>query len=120
MEVRQGELYWYEYPDLGGAEQAGRRPAVVIQNDVVNRTTIRTTIICALTTNLNRARARGNVLLSKGEGNLSRPSVVNVTQIQTVDKSKLRSRIGALNASRVSEILVGLEQITRPPDTGPE
>ena len=114
MEVRQGEIYWFDYPDLGGSEQAGRRPAVVVQNDVVNRTTIRTTIICALTTNLNRARAKGNVLLRDGEGNLPRPSVVNVTQIQTVDKSRLKARIGMLSSARIGEVIAGLALVTRP------
>ncbi len=115
MEISQGELYWYDFPHLGGSEQAGRRPVVVIQNDVVNRGAIRTTIVCALTTNLGRARVRGNVLLDEGEGELPRRSVVNVTQIQTVDKSKLTSRIGALGAIRLREILEGLHRITRPP-----
>ena len=114
MEISQGDVYWYESPDLGGAELRGRRPVVVIQNDLVNRSGIRTTVVCSLTSNINRGRIPGNVTLAIGEGNLEKPSVINVTQILTVDKEKLRDIIGKISQSRMEEVLSGIRRITEP------
>lgn len=80
----------------------------------MNRSQIRTVIVCALTTNLRRAKARGNVLLDVGEGDLSEQTVVNVSQIFTVDKAFLTEKIGQLSQLRVRQILAGLILITQP------
>ena len=58
----------------------------MVQNDLFNRSRLAAVILCGLTSNLRRAAAPGNVLLAKGEGNLSKDSVVNVTQLFTIDK----------------------------------
>ena len=100
MGVRQGELYWLRFGGQG-SEPSGRRPAVVIQHDRFNRSAIQTTIVAAVTSNLNMAGVPGNVRLRKGEGNLRRASVVNVTHIRTIDRDKLSEPIGALNRSRI-------------------
>jgi len=81
---------------------------VVIQDDLFNRSRIHTVIVCALTTNLNRATEPGNVLLEPGEGALPKQSVVIVSQVSSVDKSKLGEQIGTLSAERVEQILDGL------------
>lgn len=65
-------------------------------------------VVCSLTSNLKWAKAPGNVLLKKGEANLPKDSVVNVTQIVTVDKSVLSEKIGTLDRSRVEQIVQGL------------
>ena len=70
--------------------------------------------MCALTSNLRRATAPGNVLLEPGEANLPRQSVVNVSQIFTVDKSQLDDKIGTLSARRVRDILNGIRLLTEP------
>jgi len=70
--------------------------------------------VCALTSNLRRATAPGNVLLEPGEANLPRQSVVNVSQIFTVDKSQLDDKIGTLSARRVRDILNGIRLLTEP------
>lgn len=105
--MRQGEVYWV---DLGGqgSEPAGRRPAVVVQDDRYNRSAIQTTIIAAITSNLRLAAAPGNIRLRKGEARLPRASVVNVTQLRTIDRTRLRERLGALSAARLDEIRRGL------------
>lgn len=64
--------------------------------------------MCALTTNLHRATEPGNVLLEVGEGELPQQSVVVVSQVDAVEKSRLGARIGALSAARVEQILTGL------------
>jgi mRNA interferase MazF len=86
----------------------------VIQNNILNRSRIQTVIVCALTTNLRRASAIGNVLLELGEANLPEQSVVNVSQIFTVDKALLVEQVGTLSRQRVLEILAGLTLIINP------
>ncbi len=70
--------------------------------------------MCALTSNLRRADAPGNVLLIDGEANLTKRSVVNVSQLFTVDKSQLGEFIGTLPARRVRQILDGIKLLTEP------
>ena len=86
----------------------------MIQNDVLNSSQIRTVIVCALTTNLRRAMAMGNVLLEAGEANLGDQSVVNVSQVLTVDKAFLVDKIGRVSQDRVRQILAGLALVTKP------
>jgi mRNA interferase MazF len=105
--IRQGELYWMTFEGRG-SEPAGRRPAIVVQHDRFNRSAVRTTVVAAITSNLRLAAAPGNVRLQKGEASLPRPSVVNVSLIRTVDKSRLTHRIGAVSAKRMTEILAGV------------
>ena len=119
MVIRQGDIYWI---DLGlpiGSEPAYIRPYVVIQNDVLNSSRIRTVIVCTLTSNLRRAAAIGNVLLEPGEANLPAQSVVNVSQVFTVDKALLTEKIGRLSRQRVRQILAGLGLVTEPQELDP-
>ncbi len=73
-----------------------------------------TVLVCALTTNVSKANAPGNVLLYKGEANLLKQSVVVVSQMLTVDKSELRDKVGTLSKRRVNEILEGIKLLTEP------
>ena len=98
MVIRQGDLFWVDLGELSGSGPALRRPFVVIQNDLFNHSRLATVVVCAVTSNLRRAAAPGNVLLPKGEGNLPRDSVANVTQLFTLDKGELTERIGRLAA----------------------
>jgi mRNA interferase MazF len=65
--------------------------------------------VCALTSNLQRAKLPGNVLLEAGEANLAKQSVVVVSQVSTVDKSQLGEYIGSLSQQRVQQILAGMQ-----------
>jgi mRNA interferase MazF len=87
--IHQGDVYWINLGTPKGSEPGYRHPYVVIQNDVFNCSRISTVVVCALTSNLKRAESPGNVLLEKGEANLTKQSVVNITQIFTIDKSRL-------------------------------
>ena len=107
-EHRQGELYWC---DLGEDDIC---PVVVLQNDIANASRLRTAIVCALTTNLDRASAPGNVLLDPGEGELPKQSVVNVSQVFTVHRDQFQTRIGRLSPARVLNILDGLWVLLQP------
>ncbi|OEU61470.1 MAG: PemK family transcriptional regulator, partial [Desulfobacterales bacterium S5133MH16] len=89
-------------------------PHVVIQNNLFNRSRINTVVVCTLTSNLKRSKAPGNVTLSKGEANLAKKSVVNISKIFTVNKSDLSEKIGTLSIIRISEILTGIKLLTEP------
>ena len=73
-------------------------------------------VVCALLSNLKRAQAPGNVLLEKREANLAKQSVVNVSQIFTVDKRDLDEKIGTLSRRRVRQILDGVRLVIEPRD----
>jgi mRNA interferase MazF len=114
MVINQGDVFWVELDDPVGSEPGYRHPHVVIQNNVFNRSRLNTVVICALTSNLKRAIAPGNVLLEPKEANLLKQSVVVVSQIFTVDKMQLGEYIGALSNKRVRQILDGLRLLTEP------
>jgi mRNA interferase MazF len=116
MVIHQGDLFWIEFDDPIGAGPGYKHPHVVIQNNVFNTSRINTTVVCALTTNLKRATAPGNVLLDAGEGHLPKPSVVVVSQIFTVDKTELGEYIGTLARKRVRQILDGIDLLLQPRD----
>lgn len=118
MVIRQGDIYWVDLEEPRGSAPGYRHPHVVIQNNLFNRSRIQTVIVCAITSNLQRAAAPGNVLIERKEGNLPKQSVVNVSQVFTVDKSQLSEPIGTLSAHRVRMILDGVRLVTelREPD----
>ena len=105
--MRQGEIYWL-YFGGHGSEPLGKRPAVVVQHDRFNKSAISTTVVAAVTSSLRLSAMPGNVRLRKGEGNLPMASVVNVSQIRTVDRSRLGDHVGTLSPARVREIKEGL------------
>jgi len=114
MVINQGDIFWVQLGKPTGSEPGYRHPHLVIQNNLFNRSRINTVIVCALTSNLERARVPGNILLFKGEANLPKRSVANVSQIVTVDKSDLVKKIGTLSCQRLSEILKGVHLVIDP------
>jgi mRNA interferase MazF len=101
--IDRGDLYWIASDDVPYSH-----PHVVVQDDVFNHSRIATVVVCALTSNLQLASEPGNVLLDPGEGDLSKQSIVVVSQIDSVEKTRLGVRIGSLSAARVDQILDGL------------
>ena len=116
MEIIQGGVYWSDQEEPEGSEPGYSRPFVVVQNNLFNQSNISTVIVCALTTNLKRAESPGNVLLRAGEGGLSKASVVNISQIFTVDKRSLRDFCGKLSTNKITQIVNGLDLILHPAD----
>jgi mRNA interferase MazF len=94
--ARRGDVWWATLGRPRGSEPGYRRPVVVIQSDDFNRSAIATVIVAAVTTNIALARAPGNVLFRPSASGLRRPSVVNVSQIATVDRHQLLERAGHL------------------------
>ena len=107
-EIRQGQVYWLDFGPAAGSTPAERHPCVVVQNDVFNQSAIATSVVCLITSNLSRANAPGNVLLKKGEANLPKARVVNISQILTVDKAELVECIGKLSATAGVAVRDGL------------
>ena len=116
--IRQGEVYWVTLAYPVGSEPGYMHPCVIVQNNLFNQSRIRTVIACALTSNLKLAEMSGNVLLEDGEAGLPKRSVVNVTQIVTVDKRDLGDYIGALSPRRVRQVLDGVALILEPREAG--
>ena len=110
-EIRQGQVYWLDFGPAAGSAAADRHPCVVVQNDIFNRSAIRTSVVCLITSNLSRANAPGNVLLRKGEANLPKASVVNVSQILTVDKTELVEVAGKLSGAAAGAVRDGLQML---------
>ena len=114
MVINQGDIFWVDLGTPSGSGPGYRHPHVVIQNNVFNRSRINTVVVCALTSNLKRVAVPGNVLLKKGEANLPKQSVINVSQIFTVDKNQLNEKMGTLATGRVREILNGIGLLIEP------
>jgi len=114
MVVNQGDIWWIDLGEPSGSRPGYRHPHVVVQNNLFNRSRINTVVVCALTSNLRRAESPGNVLLEKGEANLPKKSVVNISQLFTVDKSDLLGKIGSLSTDRIDQVLVGIRLLLEP------
>ena len=106
--IRQGEIYWLHFGPVQGSAPAGRRPALVVQHDRFNRSAISTTVVAAVTSNLRLGAIPGNVRLRRGEAGLPRASVVNVSQIRTIDRTRLVDQVGVLGAGKMRDVLKGL------------
>jgi mRNA interferase MazF len=114
MVAKQGEIYWVDLGKPSGSEPGYRHPHIVIPNNIFNSSNINTIVVCSLTSNTKRAKAPGNVLLDKGEANLPKKSVINISQIYTVNKSDLVEKIGQVSTKRIHEILEGLNLLAEP------
>ncbi|MEO8593682.1 MAG: type II toxin-antitoxin system PemK/MazF family toxin [Candidatus Solibacter sp.] len=94
--MQRGEIWWADLPEPRGSEPGYRRPVLVVQADAFNRSRIQTVIVAAISTNLDLALAPGNVLLPARSSGLPRDSVVNVSQVLTLDRTYLTEHAGTL------------------------
>jgi mRNA interferase MazF len=111
MVVRRGEIWWANLPAATGSGPGFRRPVVVVQSNDFNASAIRTVVIVTITSNLLLAAAPGNVQLTLRQSLLKRKSVVNVSQILTVDKSILTDRVVSLSEDVQNRIDEGLRRV---------
>ena len=109
--MKRGEIWWASLPAPAGSGPGFRRPVVVIQSNPFNSSRIATTIVAVVTSNLALADAPGNVRINRSESGLTKPSVVNVSQLLTLDRSFLTARIRALPAQAVARIDEGLRLV---------
>jgi len=111
MVIRKGSIYWVDFSPGKGSEPMGRRPGLVVQNDLLNDSKLNTVIVVAITSTLRFGELPGNIILQKGEANLPKRSVVNLTQIKTVDKHSLKEKIGSLTQKRLADVYEGMKLI---------
>jgi mRNA interferase MazF len=107
----RGEIWWAQLPEPVGSEPGYRRPVLIIQDDTFTQSRIRTVIVVIITSNIELANAPGNVLLPRDVTGLPKDSVVNVSQIFTVDKAFLTEHIGTLPVSLQAEVDEGLRAV---------
>ena len=109
--MKRGEIWWASLPAPVGSEPGYRRPVLIIQSDEFNRSGIRTVIVAVLTSNVALAQAPGNVLLKARHAGLAKDSVVNVSQVITVDKQCLTEKVKNLEPSIMTEVDNGLRLV---------
>ncbi len=109
--IGRGEVWWANFGPALGSSPAFHRPALVISADSFNRSAIRTILVAAITTSQRLARRPGNVILPAGAGGLDRESVVNVSQLATVDTEQLVERLGMVGAGFMRQVDAGLRLV---------
>ncbi len=109
--MKRGEVWWASLPPPSGSGPGFRRPVLVMQSDPFNASRMSTAVVAVVTSNLALAEAPGNVRASKVETGLSRPSVVNVSQVLTIDKALLTERVRPLPAAVMTQVEKGLRLV---------
>ena len=103
MTIKRGELYYADLSPVVGSEQGGIRPVLVVQNDVGNKYSP-TVIAAAVTSKINKAKLPAHIELPSSAYGLVRDSVILLEQIRTLDKRRLKERIGELNETTMSQV----------------
>lgn len=111
MVIQRGDIFWVNFSPGKGSEPEGRRPGLVIQSDALNNSNINTVLMIAITSTLKFGELPGNVTLKKGEANMPKRCVINVTQIKSVDKSGLAQKIGTLSSQKMEEVIRGVKLV---------
>ncbi|MBI1294216.1 type II toxin-antitoxin system PemK/MazF family toxin [bacterium] len=109
--MHRGSIWWADLPSPSGAGPGYRRPILIIQADAFNTSRIATVIAVVITSNLRLAAAPGNVLLRASESGLPRDSVINVSQIITLDKADLEEQIGVVSARTLTTVEEGIQLV---------
>lgn len=115
MVIRGGSIYWVDFSPGKGSEPMGRRPGLVIQNDILNDSNLNTVVVLAITSTLKFGELPGNVVLRKSEANMPKKCVINVTQIKSVGKNSLKEKIGTLSKERMAEVYDGIKLVMNIP-----
>lgn len=109
--MRRGEVWWASLPNPVGSGPGMRRPVLVVQSNPFNESRIATVIVAAITSNLALADLPGNVRVGKSDSGLPRPSVINVSQLLTVDRALLTAKIKTLPASALQKVDEGMKLV---------
>lgn len=109
--MRRGEVWWASLPEPTGSGPGFRRPVLVVQSNSFNQSRISTVVVAVVTSNVALAEAPGNVRLAKSEAGLPRASVVNVSQLLTIDRALLTLRVKALPGQTMARVDEGLRLV---------
>ncbi|MEO5837222.1 MAG: type II toxin-antitoxin system PemK/MazF family toxin [Acidimicrobiales bacterium] len=104
-------MWWADLGEPRGVGPGFERPVLVVSSDAFNRSKIATAVCVVVTSNLRLADAPGNVRLDSGDAGLDRPSVVNVSQVVTLDKAALVERLGTLDDAHMNLVEHGLRRV---------
>ena len=111
MVIERGQIWWVDLSEPRGSSPGYERPVVIVQSNDFNRTKLNTVICAVITSNLDLAEMPGNVLIKRNQTELPKDSVVNVTQILTIDKSELLEYVGTLSERKMELIEKGLRLV---------
>ena len=103
MIVKRGDIFYADLSPVIGSEQGGIRPVLVVQNDVGNKYSP-TVIAAAITSKINKAKLPTQIEIDAKEYGLSRDSVILLEQVRTIDKQRLREKIGRLNEMEMDKV----------------
>ena len=109
--MKRGEIWWASLTHPNGSGPGYRRPVLIVQANSFNVSQISTVLVAVITSNLALALAPGNVRISKSDSGLNKPSVVNISQILTIDKLVLTERVGSLSGRTMDHINEGLKLV---------
>ncbi len=109
--MQRGDIWWASLRPPTGSEPGYRRPVLIVQSDDFNQSRINTVVVAILTSNLRLQTAPGNVFLTKPSIGLTKDSVVNVSQVVTLDKSFLTERISTISADKMADVDDGLRLV---------
>jgi mRNA interferase MazF len=109
--MQRGEIWWAELPVPEGSGPGYRRPVLIVQADSFNRSRISTAVAAVVSSNLRLADAPGNIYLGKRVTGLPKDSVVNISQLVTLDRKFLTSRAGSLSAKHMAAVDDGLRLV---------
>ncbi len=111
MVIQRGDIWWSSLPEPVGSSPGYARPVLVVQSDRFNQSKINTVVIAVISRNTNLANSEGNVLITKEQSKLPRDSVVNVTQLFTIDETQLRDYVASLSEKKMAQVDVGLRKV---------
>jgi len=109
MVINQGDILWADFGRPRGSGPGGRRPALVVQSDSLNHSSLSTVVVAALTTSSWAHAFTANVRFRKGEANLPRSCVASVARIMSLDKRLLREKIGTVSREKLEAVLHGID-----------
>jgi mRNA interferase MazF len=109
--VKRGEIWWTDLPEPIGSGPGFRRPVLVVQDDEFNQSRINTVVIAAITSNLNLAKAKGNVGISPNQSGLEKNSVINVSSLLAIDKKFFQEYVGILSEAKMEKVDKGLRLV---------
>ena len=109
--IRRGDIWWSNLPELVGSSPGYTRPVLVVQSNRFNESAINTVVIAIISRNTTLVGSEGNVLLTKVQSNLPHDSVVNVSQLFTIDETTLRDHVGTLSEKKMTQVDNGLKKV---------
>ena len=109
--MTRGQIWWADLPELQGSGPGHHRPVLIVQSDAFNRSRLQTVVVLAITSNIKLATAPGNISLTSRRTGLAKDSVINVSQILTLDKRFLTERVGQISDAVLRQVEEGLQLV---------